>query len=129
MKHSITILAALLLVAGICRSQTSSASVTGNYIGQFTNDRAVGTINIRQNHKFILKTYDATQKLQRKVKGEWSLNGDKIVLKEKSGTVIVLEKTGDTWYISDKKGYSCLARFYQNRDPKEFWQDLQSSGC
>lgn len=129
MKRITLFLTAFILIAGFCKSQTTSIAVTGNYIGQSVTDRLVMTIEVKQNQKYVLKTYDSNRKLQKKTKGKWTLDGDKLVLLEKSGMITVLEKYKDIWYIADKNGNSCLARFYQNQDPNEFWTQLIKKGC
>lgn len=118
-----------ILIASFCKSQTTSIAITGNYIGQSVTDRLVMTIEVKENHKYVLKTYDSSRKLQNKTKGKWTLDGDKLVLNEKSGTTTVLEKYKDIWYVTDKNGVTCLARFYQNKDQNEFWAELMRQGC
>ncbi len=129
MKHCILFLTALILITNFCKSQITSTEITGNYTGQSTTDRVVITIEVKQNHEYVLTTYDSNRKLQKEVKGEWTLNEDKLVLIEKSGLSTVLQKYKDTWYIADKNGRTCLARFYQNKDQNEFWADLMRKGC
>jgi hypothetical protein len=129
MKRAIHFLTTLILIASFCKSQSSSKAITGNYIGQSMSDRIVMTIEVKENHKYILKTYDSNRKLQKKIKGKWAFVGDKLILNEKSGTTTVLEKHIDIWYIADQNGLTCLARFYQNRDQNEFWADLMRQGC
>src|SRR6187549_223145 len=125
MKQTILFLTTLILIAGFCKSQTASVAITGNYIGQSAMGSSVMTIEIKQNQKYVLKTYDPFRKVQKKIKGKWTLDGDKLVLKEKSGAITVLKKYNDIWYITDKSERVCLARFYQNRDPEEFWTELR----
>jgi hypothetical protein len=129
MKRAILFLTTLILIASFCKSQTSSIAITGNYIGQSMTDHMVMTIEVKENHKYILKTYDSNRKIQKKIKGKWALVGDKLILNEKSGTTKVLEKHLDIWYISDKNGLTCQVRFYQNRDQNEFWAELMRQGC
>lgn len=129
MKRTILFLSTFILIASFCKSQTSSIAITGNYIGQSVTDRMVMTIEVKENHKYVLKTYDSNRKLQKKINGKWALDGDKLVLNEKSGTTTVLEKYKDIWYIADKNGVTCHARFYQNKDQNEFWAQLMRQGC
>ena len=129
MKRIILILTTFILSASLCKSQTSSNKIKGNYIGQSVTDRVVMTIEVKENNQYILKTYDSNRKLQKKYKGKWTFDGEKLMLTEKSGTTIVLEKYKDTWFIKDKNGTMCLARFYQNKDQDEFWSELMRQGC
>jgi hypothetical protein len=129
MKQTILFLSALIMITSFCKSQTSSVAITGNYIGQSVADRMVMTIDVKENNKYVLKTYDSNRKLQKKSKGKWTLDGEKLVLNEKSGTTIVLKKYKDTWFVADKNGTTCLARFYQNKDQNEFWAELMRQGC
>ena len=129
MKRNIIFLSALILIVSFCKSQTAPIEITGNYIGQLVFDKSVVTIEVKKNQKYILKSYNSRRVLQKKVKGKWTLNGDKLILYEKSGETTVLEKFKDIWYIADKNGRTCLARFYQNKDPKVFWTQLRQEGC
>lgn len=129
MKRIILILTTFILSASLCKSQTSSNKIKGNYIGQSVTDRVVMTIEVKENNQYILKTYDSNRKFQKKFKGKWTFDGEKLMLTEKSGTTIVLEKYKDTWFIKDKNGTMCLARFYQNKDQDEFWSELMRQGC
>ena len=129
MKRIILILTTFILSASLCKSQTSSNKIKGNYIGQSVTDRVVMTIEVKENNQYILKTYDSNRKFQKKFKGKWTFDGEKLMLTEKSGTTIVLEKDKDTWFIKDKNGTMCLARFYQNKDQDEFWSELMRQGC
>ena len=129
MKRIILILTTFILSASLCKSQTSSNTIKGNYIGQSVTDRVVMTIEVKENNQYILKTYDSNRKFQKKFKGKWTFDGEKLMLTEKSGTTIVLEKYKDTWFIKDKNGTTCLTRFYQNKDQNEFWSELMRQGC
>ena len=129
MKRIILILTTFILYASLCKSQTSSNIIKGNYIGQSVTDLIVMTIEVKENNQYILKTYDSNRKFQKKFKGKWTFDGEKLMLTEKSGTTIVLEKDKDTWFIKDKNGTTCLARFYQNKDQDEFWSELMRQGC
>ena len=129
MKRIILILTTFILYASLCKSQTSSNIIKGNYIGQSVTDLIVMTIEVKENNQYILKTYDSNRKFQKKFKGKWTFDGEKLMLTEKSGTTIVLEKYKDTWFIKDKNGTTCLARFYQNKDQDEFWSELMRQGC
>ncbi|MCF8424046.1 MAG: hypothetical protein K9H41_06865 [Bacteroidia bacterium] len=129
MKRIILILTTFILYASLCKSQTSSNIIKGNYIGQSVTDLIVTTIEVKENNQYILKTYDSNRKFQKKFKGKWTFDGEKLMLTEKSGTTIVLEKDKDTWFIKDKNGTTCLARFYQNKDQDEFWSELMRQGC
>ena len=129
MKQIILILTTFILSASLCKSQTSSNTIKGNYIGQSVTDRVVMTIEVKENNQYVLKTYDSNRKFQKKFKGKWTFDGEKLMLTEKSGTTIVLEKDKDTWFIKDKNGTTCLARFYQNKDQDEFWSELMRQGC
>ena len=126
MKRITLFFTAFILIAGFCKSQTA---VMGNYIGRSIADQVVVTIEVKQHHHYVLKTYDPNKKLQKKVKGKWTVDGNKLVLQEKSGTITVLEKYNDTWYVAGPNGYVCLAKFYQNKDPNEFWTQLMKEGC
>lgn len=129
MTRTVLLLATFVLIASFCRSQIASRAIPGNYIGQSVTDRKVMTVDVKENHKYVLKTYDSKRKLQKKIKGKWTFDGDKLVLVENTGKTTVLEKYNDIWYIADKNGRSCLARFYQNKDPNEFWAQLVKEGC
>ena len=129
MKRIILILTTFILYASLCKSQTSSNIIKGNYIGQSVTDLIVMTIEVKENNQYILKTYDSNRKFQKKFKGKWTFDGEKLMLTEKSGTTIVLEKHKDAWFIKDKNGTTCLARFYQNKDQDEFWSELMRQGC
>ena len=129
MKRIILILTTLILYASFCKSQTSSNTIKGNYIGQSVTDRIVITIEVKENNQYVLKTYDSNRKFQKKFTGNWTFDGEKLMLTEKSGTSIVLEKYKDTWFITDKNKTTCLARFYQNKDQDEFWSELMRQGC
>ena len=128
MKHKITIIALLTLVVSFCTAQTN---VVGNYIGQLTGSPTICTIKVKRNHKYIMKTYDAYGKTQRKTRGEWYMGGEKLVLKERTGSDRVLEKydNTNTWYITGNSPYTFSAKFYQNLDTKEFREALKNSGC
>ena len=98
-------------------------------MGEARLDFQVSALKVKSNHKFILRTYDGIGKFQKKTKGEWYLNGNKLVLTEASGNITVLEKYQDTWYVADKRGIICLARFRQNQTPRQFWADRRKGGC
>lgn len=119
----------VILVSGFCKSQTSTKSITGKYIGQSVNDLGVITIEVKKNHNYILRTYDLNRKKQNKVKGKWIINENTLVLIEKNGIKMILEKNKDVWYITDKTGNICVAKFYQNVNHDEFWAELIRSGC
>jgi hypothetical protein len=126
MSRIIVFLITFILFSVFCKSQKA---FTGNYIGQSVKDLVVITIEVKENHKYILKTYDLNRKLQKKIKGKWTIDGDKLVLKEKCGTSIVLERFQDIRYIVDKSGHMCLAKFYKNKDQNEYWAELMKAGC
>ena len=129
MKRIALLLSTFLLITNLSKSQTSANSVTGNYIGQSVVDRSVMAFDVKENKSYVLKIYDSYQKLQKKVKGTWTLDGDKLVLTDKSGNTTILQKNNNIWYIAGKNNGSCLAKFYQNKDPKEFWSELMHNGC
>jgi len=141
MKNMLLI-SAFLLITSLCKSQAPASTVTGNFIGQSVWDNSVMTIEVKPNHKYVLKTYTPGKAAKVKTKwpfreqnkGTWSVEGERLVLTEKSGKITVLEKYQDIWYLVDKnrpvlKSYSYQAKFYQNKDQKVFWEELRAAGC
>ena len=129
MNRIIVFLTTFILFSVYCKSQTDSFAITGNYIGHSVTDLVVITIEVKENHNYILKSYDLNKKLQKKTKGKWTLEGDKLILIEKSGSIIVLEKHQNIRFIADKSGHLCIAKFYHNKDQNEFWAELIRAGC
>jgi hypothetical protein len=88
----------------------------------------VTTIKVKSNHQYTLKTYAKSGKLQKMERGVWNLEGEKLVLIEKSGARTVLEKYKDLLYIP-KNGYTYEAKFYHNLTVKNYRKYARSKGC
>jgi hypothetical protein len=129
MKVTHTLIVAFLFLSCICYSQGTDLLVEGKFVGQFTWDRTVGEIDVKANHEFMLSTYDLSGKLKNTVSGQWQLDGKKLRLNEATGREIVLEKHDDVWYIVGENGYTCEARFYQNKNLDDYLLQLRMAGC
>jgi hypothetical protein len=129
MKITYSLLVAFLFMSVICMAQGKQLPVEGKFVGQFTWDRTVAEIEVKADHEFVVKTYDHSGNLKNTSVGEWQLEGKKLLLTEATGRQIVLEKYEDMWYVVGENGYTCEAKFYQNKSLDDYLLQLKSAGC
>ncbi len=129
MKSANYLIGLFLLIAGMCNSQSTSKTMVGNYVGEFTWEKTVGKLQVLADNTYLLEIYDWRGDIEKTIRGRWAADGEKLVLTEKVGKVTVLEHNNDMWYIVGDNGYSCIAKFYYNVDLKEYMGKRKGAGC
>jgi len=129
MKKSIGLIAAFILIMQVSNAQLNADSLVGNHAGSLNYLRSVGTLELKDNYVYIIKTYNYLKQVESTVKGRWRIEGDHIVLTDLVGAETILRKFKDECYITASNGYSCLARFQLNKSLEKYWSERSRAGC
>jgi hypothetical protein len=129
MKKYICILIAFALETQFGKSQLSAESVIGNHAGFHSWHKLPVTLELKDNFVYEMKSYNYQLETENTTKGRWRIEGDKIVLTDVVGTETEILKYNEEFNVVGENGVTCVARFYQNKNLKEFWKSRKSTGC